>query len=142
VEAAGGRNRAREERHGPRTIDLDLLLYGQEIVDEPRVTVPHPRMHERPFVLEPLAEIAAGAVHPGLGMTIESLRDLLRGCHQTGFIRATAATLTLGLSLLCGCGAAEAQSPGGESRRSRPQADALLTRIAEAYRDVRPCRTS
>jgi 2-amino-4-hydroxy-6-hydroxymethyldihydropteridine diphosphokinase len=82
VEAAGGRNRAREERHGPRTIDLDLLLYGQEIVDEPRVTVPHPRMHERPFVLEPLAEIAAGAVHPGLGMTIESLRDLLRGCHS------------------------------------------------------------
>ncbi len=82
VEAAGGRDRAREERHGPRTIDLDLLLYGEEIVGGPRLTVPHPRMHERPFVLEPLAEIAAGAVHPGLGMTIESLRDQLKGCHS------------------------------------------------------------
>ncbi len=82
VEAAGGRNRDREVRHGPRTIDLDLLLYGQEIVGDPRVTVPHPRMRERAFVLGPLAEIAAGAVHPGLGMTIESLRDQLKGCHS------------------------------------------------------------
>ncbi len=82
VEAAGGRDRAREERHGPRTIDLDLLLYGEEIVGGPGLSVPHPRMHERPFVLEPLAEIAAAAVHPGLGMTIESLRDQLKGCHS------------------------------------------------------------
>jgi 2-amino-4-hydroxy-6-hydroxymethyldihydropteridine diphosphokinase len=78
IESAGGRDRAAEQRHGPRTIDLDLLLYGQEIIDGPPVTVPHPRMHERPFVLEPLAEIAANALHPAMGVTIESLRDLGR----------------------------------------------------------------
>jgi 2-amino-4-hydroxy-6-hydroxymethyldihydropteridine diphosphokinase len=44
-------------RFGPRTIDLDLLLYGDEVVDEPGLTVPHPRLHERRFVLEPLAEL-------------------------------------------------------------------------------------
>ena len=78
IEQAQGRDRAAEQRHGPRTIDLDLLLYGQEIIDGPQVTVPHPRMHERPFVLEPLAEIAANALHPAMGVTIESLRDLGR----------------------------------------------------------------
>lgn len=45
--------------HGPRTLDLDLLLYGDERIDEPGLTVPHPRLHERAFVLEPLAEIGA-----------------------------------------------------------------------------------
>jgi 2-amino-4-hydroxy-6-hydroxymethyldihydropteridine diphosphokinase len=50
--------------HGPRTLDLDLLLYGDERIDEPGLTVPHPRLHERAFVLEPLAEI--GATVPGL----------------------------------------------------------------------------
>lgn len=50
--------------HGPRTLDLDLLLYGDEQIDEPGLTVPHPRLHERAFVLEPLAEL--GAELPGL----------------------------------------------------------------------------
>ena len=50
--------------HGPRTLDLDLLLYGDEQIDEPGLTVPHPRLHERAFVLEPLAEIHATV--PGL----------------------------------------------------------------------------
>ncbi len=50
--------------HGPRTLDLDLLLYGQERIDEPGLTVPHPRLRERPFVLEPLAELDPGL--PGL----------------------------------------------------------------------------
>jgi 2-amino-4-hydroxy-6-hydroxymethyldihydropteridine diphosphokinase len=45
--------------HGPRTLDLDLLLYGNERIDEPGLTVPHPRLHERAFVLEPLAELGA-----------------------------------------------------------------------------------
>ena len=49
--------RVRSERWGPRTIDLDLLRYGDEIVDEPGLTVPHPRLHERGFALEPLAEL-------------------------------------------------------------------------------------
>jgi len=63
--------------HGPRTLDLDLLLYGEEEVDEPGLTVPHPRLHERRFVLEPLAELAPGLVVPGRG----DVDSLLRGVH-------------------------------------------------------------
>ena len=57
VERSLGRMREGEERHGPRTIDLDLLLYGGETVDEPGLTVPHPRLAERAFALEPLVEL-------------------------------------------------------------------------------------
>lgn len=66
--------RVRSERHGPRTIDLDLLLYGDLIVEHPWLIVPHPLMHERLFVLEPLVEIAPQVVHPVFECT---LRDLL-----------------------------------------------------------------
>ena len=66
VEQQLGRART-GERYGPRTIDLDLLLYGDEIVDEPGLRVPHPRLAERRFVLEPLAELDPGLVVPGLG---------------------------------------------------------------------------
>src|SRR5262249_61587299 len=71
VEQRFGRVRVPGE-HGPRTIDLDLLLYGDERIDEPGLTVPHPRLHERRFVLEPLAELAPGLVVPGRGK-VESL---------------------------------------------------------------------
>jgi 2-amino-4-hydroxy-6-hydroxymethyldihydropteridine diphosphokinase len=57
VERRLGRERTGEERFGPRTIDLDLLLYGQEEIDEPRLRVPHPRLAERRFALEPLHEL-------------------------------------------------------------------------------------
>ena len=57
VERALGRDRAVEERWGPRTLDLDLLLYGGESIDEPGLEVPHPRLAERAFVLEPLLEL-------------------------------------------------------------------------------------
>jgi len=63
--------------HGPRTLDLDLLLYGDEVIDEPGLTVPHPRLHERRFVLEPLAELASGLIVPGRG----DMESLLRGVH-------------------------------------------------------------
>jgi 3-oxoacyl-[acyl-carrier protein] reductase len=77
--------RVRHEHHGPRTIDLDLLLFGLEkISSDPDLIVPHPRMHERMFVLEPLAEIAPLAVHPGLGSTIS---DLLRRLRRTALDR-------------------------------------------------------
>jgi 2-amino-4-hydroxy-6-hydroxymethyldihydropteridine diphosphokinase len=57
IERALGRERSGEERWGPRVIDLDLLLYGDEVINEPGLTVPHPRLAERRFVLEPLAEL-------------------------------------------------------------------------------------
>jgi 2-amino-4-hydroxy-6-hydroxymethyldihydropteridine diphosphokinase len=63
--------------HGPRTLDLDLLLYGDEQIDEPGLTVPHPHLHERRFVLEPLAEVAPGLVVPGHG----DVESLLTGVH-------------------------------------------------------------
>jgi 2-amino-4-hydroxy-6-hydroxymethyldihydropteridine diphosphokinase len=68
--------RERRERWGPRTIDLDLLLYGDEIVDEPGLTVPHPRLHERRFALEPLAELDPGLEIPGRGRVSELLAGL------------------------------------------------------------------
>lgn len=58
IERQRGRDRTREVRFGPRTLDLDILLYGDWQVDDPHLRIPHPRMPERPFVLVPLAEIA------------------------------------------------------------------------------------
>jgi 2-amino-4-hydroxy-6-hydroxymethyldihydropteridine diphosphokinase len=66
VERALGRRRG-GPRFGPRTIDLDLLVVDGQVVDEPGLTVPHPRLHERRFALEPLAELDPGLVVPGLG---------------------------------------------------------------------------
>jgi len=76
VEQRFGRVRVPGE-HGPRTLDLDLLLYGDEAIAEPGLTVPHPRLHERRFVLEPLAELAPGLAVPGRG----DVESLLRGVH-------------------------------------------------------------
>jgi 2-amino-4-hydroxy-6-hydroxymethyldihydropteridine diphosphokinase len=77
VERALGRERV-GPRYGPRTIDLDLLLYGDEQVDEPGLTVPHPRLAERRFALEPLAELDPELVVPGRGR----VSDLLLGLQS------------------------------------------------------------
>jgi 2-amino-4-hydroxy-6-hydroxymethyldihydropteridine diphosphokinase len=69
--------RVRRERHGPRTIDLDLLLYGDQVIQEAGLTVPHPAMHERWFVLKPLAEIAPQAIHPLLDARVQDLSENL-----------------------------------------------------------------
>ena len=68
--------RVREERWGPRTVDLDLLVYGDVTVDEPGLRVPHPRLHERRFALEPLAELDPELVVPGLGAVSSALAAL------------------------------------------------------------------
>jgi 2-amino-4-hydroxy-6-hydroxymethyldihydropteridine diphosphokinase len=75
VERELGRTRD-GERWGPRTIDLDLLVYGSETVDEPGLTLPHPLLHERRFVLEPLAELAPDLEIPGVGRVSHALAKL------------------------------------------------------------------
>ena len=69
--------RQRKQRKGPRVIDIDILLFGSSIIEIPSLTIPHPKLHERRFVLEPLAEIAPDARHPVFRRTMRELRDAL-----------------------------------------------------------------
>ncbi|MFK8252277.1 2-amino-4-hydroxy-6-hydroxymethyldihydropteridine diphosphokinase [Ancylobacter terrae] len=82
VEHAFGRDRTREVRFGPRTIDIDILLYGDDIVAEPDLEIPHPRMMERAFALVPLAEIAPDLVVGGV-----SLVDALGQLDTSGIVK-------------------------------------------------------
>ncbi len=74
IEAEQGRTRS-GLRDSARSLDLDLLLFGDRVIDEPGLQVPHPRLHTRAFVLAPLAALAARAVHPVLGVTIQKLAE-------------------------------------------------------------------
>lgn len=77
IERERGRDRPREQRWGPRTLDLDLLVFGGDVVNEPGLTVPHPRLHERRFVLVPLARVAPQLKVPPSGRSVaELLREL------------------------------------------------------------------
>jgi len=76
IEREMGREKGR--RWGPRVIDLDILLYGSEVVDEPDLHIPHPLMHEREFALRPLCEISPDAMHPLLKKTVKALLQDLR----------------------------------------------------------------
>jgi 2-amino-4-hydroxy-6-hydroxymethyldihydropteridine diphosphokinase len=71
IEADFGRER--NVRWGPRTLDLDLLLHGEQVIDGPDLAVPHPRIQERGFVLAPLADLAPALRHPVLGVTVDAL---------------------------------------------------------------------
>jgi 2-amino-4-hydroxy-6-hydroxymethyldihydropteridine diphosphokinase len=72
--------RVREEKYGPRTIDLDILMINDSVVDTPTLTIPHPQMHNRRFALLPLNEIAPALLHPVLDKTIH---ELLLNCPDT-----------------------------------------------------------
>jgi 2-amino-4-hydroxy-6-hydroxymethyldihydropteridine diphosphokinase len=80
IEAQLGRERTIP--NGPRTIDIDILLFDSVVIDTGGLTIPHPRMHERLFVLAPLCEIAAAVVHPVLGATIGDLRRNLPASYR------------------------------------------------------------
>jgi 2-amino-4-hydroxy-6-hydroxymethyldihydropteridine diphosphokinase len=86
LEIERGQGRMRDHANAPRTLDLDVLLYGDRVIAEPGLVVPHPRMLERAFVLVPLAEIAPDAVVPGMGR----VADLLREVDASGMIKVPA----------------------------------------------------
>lgn len=77
VECELGRTAKTDSVYHDRLIDIDLLLYGEEVIDQPGLQIPHPLMHRRAFVMTPMAEIAPAVVHPVLGKTMKVLSDLL-----------------------------------------------------------------
>lgn len=81
IETTHGRDRSNEQRWGPRTLDLDLIVFGDGVIDEPGLQVPHPRLHERTFVLVPLAEIAPELMLP---IHNETPRQLLKALGGAG----------------------------------------------------------
>ena len=85
--------RVRREKNGPRTIDVDVLLFGALQLDQPGLVIPHPRLAERRFVLAPLAEIAGDVVHPVLG---ETIAQLLERCRDSSRVERQALRGTAG----------------------------------------------
>jgi 2-amino-4-hydroxy-6-hydroxymethyldihydropteridine diphosphokinase len=88
LETERAMGRVRVEKNGPRRIDIDILLFGEERRQERGLVIPHPRLHERRFVLEPLFEIAPGMRHPVLGLTVAELRER---CPDRSAVRPWAA---------------------------------------------------
>jgi 2-amino-4-hydroxy-6-hydroxymethyldihydropteridine diphosphokinase len=79
--------RKREVKGGPRIIDLDLLFYGQEVIQEADLIVPHPEIQNRRFVLEPICEIASYFIHPGFGISMRGLKDRLNDSKTVEMIK-------------------------------------------------------
>ena len=84
IERDAGRDRRADgsDRWGPRTLDLDLVLFGDRVIDTPRLKVPHPHLHERAFVLVPLVEIAPDIRIPGRGAAVDALATMASGDIQ------------------------------------------------------------
>ncbi len=72
-------------RFGPRVLDLDIIFYGDQVVREPRLEIPHPRMHKRRFVLQPICDIDPAFIHPVRGLTVKALLDRLDDDQQEIF---------------------------------------------------------
>ena len=142
IEQTLGRTRAESERWAPRTIDIDILLDGDRIIDEPGLTIPHPGMHERRFVLEPLCAIAPDAVHPRIGRRVSEMLADLDDVAERPVSRSIPATI-LATALLAMCIAlpvrAQVDAPN-EPPASAPvvqqpiEPDEAFARISEAYR--------
>jgi 2-amino-4-hydroxy-6-hydroxymethyldihydropteridine diphosphokinase len=81
-ETERGLGREDTDRHGPRTIDFDILLFGQHHIDQPGLSVPHPRLHQRRFVLEPLVELDPTYRHPTLHRSMNELLEDLQGTNR------------------------------------------------------------
>ncbi|MCB9848455.1 MAG: 2-amino-4-hydroxy-6-hydroxymethyldihydropteridine diphosphokinase [Phycisphaeraceae bacterium] len=145
IEQALGRDRAGSARWAPRTIDIDILLDGGAVINEPGLTIPHPRMHERRFVLEPLAAIAPDAVHPVLRRTI---RELLAAIHDPTSEAPARTALAPIIALCLALGGALAPTPltRAQEEPAPPPAEAeaprtihldaveVFGRLASAYR--------
>jgi 2-amino-4-hydroxy-6-hydroxymethyldihydropteridine diphosphokinase len=110
IEQTGGRVRA--ERFGPRTLDIDIISYGAEVSTDPVLTLPHPRAHERAFVLAPWHDIDPEASLPGYG----AVRDLLAGLDQGGVRREPDLTLSPAAGPAAGTGSAGAGGAGAGLR--------------------------
>ncbi len=91
IERANGR--VRHHRHASRTLDLDLLLFGEKVIERAILTIPHPRMTERSFVMLPLTEIAPSVVHPTIHRTMSQISDTLpdQGVRNIGMLRELSA---------------------------------------------------
>lgn len=84
IERTMGRDR--EARRGPRIIDLDILLYGQQVIEGPDIVIPHPELHQRRFVLVPLHQIAPYVIHPAFGVSVHGLLDRLEDDYKVELI--------------------------------------------------------
>jgi 2-amino-4-hydroxy-6-hydroxymethyldihydropteridine diphosphokinase len=141
LEIERGLGRVRTEKDGPRTLDLDLLVYDDVVRSDPVLTLPHPRLHERLFVLQPLAEIAPGLVHPVLKRTVADLLADLLGVRPAGpppgreltGLRALVTGSTSGIGRAI---AVELARGGADvivhGRRSRDAAEAVAAEVRRA----------
>lgn len=94
IETAEGRDRSTEERWGPRTLDIDLLMVRDLVWRSPTLVLPHPRLHERPFALVPAAEVAPRWLHPLLGRTVGELAETARRAQPDALISSEIWTAT------------------------------------------------